>query len=113
MGYYIDLESITIDAYKTKLESSYLPPSRLILKQNLEERFGYFKKIGIKNVNELQKLLKNKKKIADLSQIEFLPVEYLNILLRELNSILPKPKSNCRFYKYFKRYNSKAGESWN
>lgn len=48
MGYYIDLERITIDRYKTKLGSSYLPPSRMILKEKLDERFGYFKEKGIK-----------------------------------------------------------------
>jgi hypothetical protein len=53
MGYYINLEKISIDDYQTKLESAYLPPSRMILKEKLDERFGYFKKIGIKNVKGL------------------------------------------------------------
>jgi hypothetical protein len=29
MGYYIDLAKITIDKYKSKLESAYLPPGRM------------------------------------------------------------------------------------
>jgi len=97
MGYYIDLERITIDEYKTKLESSYLPPSRLILKENLEERFGYFKINGIENVHELLKALKNKKKFAELSRIECFSDDYLKILLRELNSMLPKPNKIADF----------------
>lgn len=52
MGYYIDIEKITIDAYRKKLESAYLPPSRMILKDKLDERFGYFQNLGIKNVKD-------------------------------------------------------------
>ena len=37
MGYYIDLEKVTIDDYREKLESGYLPPSRMILKEKLDE----------------------------------------------------------------------------
>jgi hypothetical protein len=90
MGYYIDLNKITIDEYKTKLESAYLPPSRMILKDRLDERFGHFKNIGIKTVNELMQTLKNKNKFTDLQKVDCLSGDYLTILLRELNSMLPK-----------------------
>jgi hypothetical protein len=97
MGYYIDLENITIDDYRTKLESAYLPPSRMILKDKLDERFGYFKSIGIKNIKELIHLLKKKDKFSDLSKIDCLSGDYLTILLRELNSTLPKPNKIIDF----------------
>jgi len=97
MGYYIDLEKITIDDYKAKLESAYLPPSRLILKEKLDERFGYFKNFGIKNVKELIQLLKKKDKFAELSKVDCLTGDYLTILLRELNSMLPKPNKIADF----------------
>jgi hypothetical protein len=97
MGYYIDLEKITIDDYRIKLESSYLPPSRMILKDKLDERFGYFKCIGIKNVKGLIQLLKKKDKFAELSKIDCLSGDYLTILLRELNSTLPKPNKIADF----------------
>jgi hypothetical protein len=42
MGYYIDFEKVTIDEYRLKLESAYLPPSRMMLKDKLDERFGFF-----------------------------------------------------------------------
>src|SRR5574344_379437 len=90
MGYYIDLDKISIDDYRRKLESAYLPPSRLILKDKLDERFEYFKSIGINNVQELMQLLRKKDKWAELSKIDLLSGDYLNILLRELNSSLPK-----------------------
>lgn len=91
MGYYIDLEKITIDDYRAKLESAYLPPSRMILKEKLDERFGYFKNIGIKNIKELVHVLKKKDKFIELQKVACLSGDYLTILLRELNSTLPKP----------------------
>ncbi|SFK42911.1 DUF4332 domain-containing protein [Proteiniphilum acetatigenes] len=97
MGYYIDLEKITIDDYRIKLESAYLPPSRMILKEKLDERFGYLKSIGIKNVKGLIQLLKKKDKFTELSKVDCLSGDYLTILLRELNSTLPKPNKLADF----------------
>jgi len=97
MGYYIDLEKLSIDDYRIKLESAYLPPSRLILKDRLDERFGYFKSIGIKNVKGLIQLLKKKDKFTELSKVNCFSGDYLTILLRELNSTLPKPNKISDF----------------
>jgi hypothetical protein len=97
MGYYIDLEKITIDDYRIKLESAYLPPGRMILKERLDERFGYLKSIGIGNSKELVQLLKKKEKFAELSKVDCLSGDYLTILLRELNSTLPKPNKIADF----------------
>lgn len=97
MGYYIDIEKITIDEYQATLEKAYLPPSRMMLKDNLDERFGYFKSIGIKNLKDLMQLLKKKDKFAELSKVECLSGDYLMILLRELNSMLPKPNKFADF----------------
>ena len=98
MGYYIDIEKITIDEYREKLESGYLPPSRMILKDKLDERFEYFKSIGIRNVKGLIQLLKKKDKFIELSAIDCLSNEYLTVLLRELKSILPKPNKNLKLW---------------
>jgi len=97
MGYYTDLASISIDNYRSKLEKADLLPSRVILKERLEERFNYFKSIGIKNVFELQKLLKKKEKLAELSKVDCFSEDYLVILLREINSIQPKPNKISEF----------------
>jgi len=97
MGYYIDLEKLSIDDYQIKLESAYLPPSRMILKDRLDERFGYFKSIGIKNVKGLIQLLKKKDKFDELSKVDCFSGDYLTILLRELNSTLPKPNKIADF----------------
>jgi len=97
MGYYSDLASISIDNYRSKLESSDLLPSRMILKERLEERFNYFKSIGIKKVLDLQKLLKMKEKLAELAKVDCFSEDYLVILLREINSIQPKPNKISEF----------------
>ncbi|MDY0082021.1 MAG: DUF4332 domain-containing protein [Ignavibacteriaceae bacterium] len=97
MGYYIDLEKISIDDYRLKLKSASLPPSRLILKDKLDERFEYFKSIGIKNVKGLIHLLKKKDMLSELSKVKCLSYDYLTILLRELNSTLPKPNKISEF----------------
>ena len=97
MTYYIDLEKISIDEYRIKLASSYLPPGRMVLKDKIDERFGYFQSIDIKNIKELIQLLKKKEKVAELTKFDFFSVDYLKILLRELNSILPKPNKITEF----------------
>lgn len=97
MGYYIDLDKTSIDDYTLRIGSAYLPPGRMILKDNIDERFGYFKSIGIKNIKELIQTLKNKNKFAELSKVDFLSGDYLTILLRELNSTLPKPNRIADF----------------
>lgn len=91
MAYHIDLTRIPIDTYKSKLEKAYLPPSRKILRERLEERFDHFKNMGATNVYELFTLLKKKEKLTELAKLDCFKGDYLTILLRELNSILPKP----------------------
>lgn len=97
MGYYIDLGKITIEDYQKKLESAYLPPSRMVLKEKLDERFEYFASIEIKNAKELIQILKKKEKFAELSKVACLSGDYLTILLRELNSTFPKPNKIVDF----------------
>lgn len=97
MGYYIDLAKITIEDYQKKLESAYLPPSRMVLKEKLGERFGYFEQIGIKNAKELIQILKKKDKFTELSKVACLSDGYLTILLRELNSTFPQPNEITDF----------------
>ncbi|MBN2613435.1 MAG: DUF4332 domain-containing protein [Bacteroidales bacterium] len=97
MGYHINLESITLEDYKTKLETAYLPPSRMLLKDRLEERFGHFRKAGFKNLKELQLALKKKAKLLEMAKTGCLTEEYLVILLREINSMLPKPNKLSEF----------------
>ncbi|MBK9357362.1 MAG: DUF4332 domain-containing protein [Bacteroidales bacterium] len=91
MGYYIDLSTVSIDDYRKKLESAYLPPGRMILKEKLAERFGCLKREGFSNLLELLLALKKKERFTLLANNDCLPEAYLVILLREIKSINPRP----------------------
>ncbi len=97
MGYHIDLKSISLEDYKLKLETSDVLKSRKILKESIGERFEAFKTLGIKNLYDLHQILKKKKQWDQLKKHELLTDEYLTILLRELNSFLPKPNKIAEF----------------
>ncbi len=97
MGYFIDLNTISIDEYGKILENAYLVPSRIILKKNIKDNVRTLKYQGIKTVNDLQQALKTKDKIKDFSITTGLPFEYLTILIREVNSINPKPNKLKEF----------------
>jgi hypothetical protein len=88
MGYYIDLENISIDKYKEVLKSADLLPSRMILKNNIDEIFSIIKQ---QNVDELRKSLKSKNKLHGFSKQSNLQENYLKILIREINSYRQNP----------------------
>jgi len=91
MGYYIDLKNISIDEYREKLKSADLLPSRMVLKENINEIFNIIKKQEIENVDELRAELKSKKNIQDFSKQTGIAEGYLRILAREVNSYHQRP----------------------
>ena len=93
MGYYIDLKNISIDQYRDILKKADLLPGRMALKENIDNNFYIIKSQKISHVGELQQALKNKKKLQDFSKQSGLPEAYLTLLIREVNSIHPKPNN--------------------
>lgn len=93
MGYYIDLEEISIDKYKEILKSADLLPGRMILKDNIDINFEIIKNQNVKNIDELLKILSNKKKLQDFSKQNNLNENYLTILNREIKSYRQKPNN--------------------
>ena len=91
MGYYIDLENISIDKYRDILKSADLLPSRIILKNDIDDIFNIIKKLQIDNVDELQKTLMNKNEVQDFSKKSGIPEDYLKILIREIKSYRQSP----------------------
>ena len=91
MAYHINLSDISISEYSKKLHKGYLPPSRNLLLDDIEQKFQLIKNCGIENVQELQATLKTKPKLSDFAKRSGLPADYLVILIREINSTLPKP----------------------
>ncbi len=91
MGYYIDLESISIDTYKKILKTSDLIPSWMVLKENIDENMDIIKKQNIKNIGELKKVIKTKDKVHEFSNQSGLPENYIAVLRRVINGYHPKP----------------------
>lgn len=91
MGYYIDLEKISLDDYSTRLQSAYLPPGRMLLKDKTAARFALLKSQGIRNLAELVQHFKQKNGQESIALQTLLGVDYLTILRREVKSLHPKP----------------------
>jgi hypothetical protein len=90
MGFYIDLEKITLDDYKEILKTADLLPSRMILKENIDEIFEMLKNQAIENVEELRTKLSSTSKLQGISKQSGISEEYLKILIREVKSYRQK-----------------------
>ena len=92
-SYHINLKDISLDQYKQTLKQAELIPSRRILKEQIDLRFGRLRSQGLFNLQDLLSAMKNAKKTADLAKNTGIPEEYLTILRREVNALLPQPKN--------------------
>ncbi|MBT3320435.1 MAG: DUF4332 domain-containing protein [Clostridia bacterium] len=91
MGYYIDLEAISLERYKQSLSEEYLAPSRLVIKERIDERFARLESSGITNAQQLFKALKTKAKVEQTAQSSGVTEAYLTMLSREIRSHIKKP----------------------
>lgn len=91
MGYYIDLQRISIDKYKEILKTTELIPSWKVLEEDIDKNLDIIKKHNIKNLDELLIALKDKSKIQKFSTQSGLPSNYLEILKRMVNGYRQKP----------------------
>ena len=90
-GYYIDLSTFSLEKLKNNLKTTRLIPSQQILREDIDVRFACLEQHGIENLQQLQKALKTKSDVQSFAQEAGLPVDYLTILRREVNSYQPKP----------------------
>ncbi len=97
MTYTIDLHNITLDDYQTVLQTADLLPSRRVLHENTEEIFSVLKAQGLATLADLQAALRTKSKLQQFAQKSGLDEEYLKILIREVNSLQPKPNQLADF----------------
>lgn len=95
--YFIDIEQFSLTKYRNILERSELLPGRRILYDKTKERFDLLTKYGIRNLLMLVQALKSSDKIKQLSIETNIPTDYLIILRREVNRLLPKPVSISDF----------------
>ena len=89
--YHIDLEKYSLKKFKSNLKSRDMIPSRVSLKDDLDERFKIFEINSITNLKELIDVLKTKPKIELFSKETGLTIEYLTLLNREAKSYLANP----------------------
>lgn len=95
--YYIDLEKYSLQRFKISLQKRDMIPSRVILKEKIEERFATIASNGITNLKTLIDTLKTKPKIELFSKKTNLSIDYLTILKREASSYLPNPINLKKF----------------
>lgn len=63
--YYLDLEKFSLKKFEDTLRKRDMIPSRVILKEKMEERFKILDSFGIDSLKTLVDLLKTKQKIED------------------------------------------------
>ena len=90
-NYFIDTDKFSIDKFRNILLTKEILPGRIILKEDLDERFDILKTKKIKTLSDLLETLKTKQKIDRFSKETGLNVEYLTILRREANSYVSVP----------------------
>ena len=90
-NYFIDTDKFSIDKFRNILLTKEILPGRIILKEDLDERFDLLKTKRIKTLSDLLETLKTKQKIDKFSNETGLTVEYLTILRREANSYVSVP----------------------
>lgn len=89
--YHIDLEQFTLDQFRQDLETGRLLPSEAVLAEKLAERFTVLSAIGIENLRDLAAGLSTKKKRERFAQESGLPIGFLTVLRRRVNSYEPRP----------------------
>jgi len=92
------MEAFTLDPYRISMErfykltaSKHLIPSRVMLLEMIEERFGILKNLGVGNLGELLKILKSKQRLQAFASKSEIPPSYLVLLKREAGSYLARP----------------------
>ncbi len=90
MRYSLDLAKISMYEYKDLLLKKALLPGRIILLENIEERFNAILNLGVHNVLDLKKALATSTKLKFFSENTNISEEYLTILRREIGSLEQK-----------------------
>jgi uncharacterized protein DUF4332 len=96
-SYHIDLAKYSLETFKGSLKNRNMIPSRVILKEKIDDRFKVLSKNGIEHLAHLITQLKTKQKVETFSKQSGLSAEYLTILKREAGSYLPNPVKLDKF----------------
>lgn len=90
-SYHLDPARYSIKQFRENISGREMIPSRMILKEDLEENFQILVDQGIRSLADLLAVLKTKSKRAEFSLKTGLPEHYLTILNREAKSYFPNP----------------------
>lgn len=90
-SYSIDPVLISLDEFRKLTSGREMLPARVILHEQMEERFAVLKKTGIINLENLLARLSTKTKIGEFSEHTGLSADYLVLLRREAASYLARP----------------------
>ena len=110
--YSIDPKMITLGQFRELTANRRMLPSRVVLKDQMDKRFGLLKGSGIENLADLLRTLGSKSKIDSFSARTGLSSDYLVLLKREAGSYLARPFPLSNFpgipYEYVELLKSKG-----
>jgi len=90
-GYFPDLSLIPLETFKNDLRTGRLLPSRRPLLDDIDKRFAALEGAGLVTLADVRAALASAKKLANVAARTSLSEDYLKLLKREINSILPRP----------------------
>ncbi|MBG7605908.1 MAG: DUF4332 domain-containing protein [Actinobacteria bacterium] len=91
--YSTDLTSISLGAFEETILTIDLLPSRKLLAEGITGVVAELRRMGIDNLEDLQGLLRDKERYAELAASLSVNEMYLTVLKREVNSYVSKPVS--------------------
>lgn len=90
-SYSIDPVLISLDEFRELTSGREMLPARVMLQEQMEERFAILKESGMQNLENLLAKLSTKTKIGEFAQRTGLSTDYLVLLRREAASYLARP----------------------
>jgi hypothetical protein len=90
-SYSIDPSLISLEEFRELTANRRMLPSRVVLQEQMDERFALFKDSGINHLGDLLRTLGSKSQIHNFSIQTGLSEDYLLLLKREAGSYLARP----------------------
>ena len=89
--YTIDPSLLSLEEFRELTAGKSMLPGRVILQEEMEERFHVLEQLGISTLRDLLRILASKSKIESCANQTGLSTEYLVLLKREAGSYLARP----------------------
>lgn len=89
--YSIDPSLLSLEEFRELTAGKSMLPGRVMLQEEMKERFQVLKKSGVDSLGDLLHLLASKSKIESYAAQSGLPTAYLVLLKREAGSYLARP----------------------